>query len=102
MEAFDTIRSYSVSAAVALRDAVSAAGLPLFTSRRALPYDLFFETMPKAHVSFFEKLSLYYRGSDGICVHGGLDSHVPALEDQTVEASRTSACLVLTSCIPST
>ena len=85
MEAFDTIRSYSVEAAVALREAVSAAGLPLFTSRRALPYNLFFETVPKAHVSFFEKLSLYYRSSDGICVHGGLDPHVPALEDQTVE-----------------
>jgi serine/threonine protein phosphatase 1 len=86
MEAFDTIRSYSVEAAVALREAVSAAGLPLFTGRRALPYHVFFETVPKAHISFFEQLSLYYRGSDGICVHGGLDPQVPFLEDQTVEA----------------
>ena len=86
MEAFATIHSYSVEAAVALREAVSAAGLPLFMSRHALPYDLFFEKVPRVYLSFFENLSPYYRSSDGICVHGGLDPHVPALEDQTVEA----------------
>jgi serine/threonine protein phosphatase 1 len=86
MEAFDTIRSYSVEAALALREAVSLAGLPLFLSRQALPYDVFFENVPKAHLEFFENLSPYYRSSDGICVHGGLDPHVADLERQPLEA----------------
>lgn len=86
MEAFDTIYSYSAEAAVALREAVSAAGLPLFLSRQPLPYGVFFEKVPAAHLSFFESLSLYYRGSDGICVHGGVDPHVPSLDDQPVDA----------------
>ena len=86
MEAFETIHSYSVEASVALREAVSEAGPALFLGRHALPYDLFFENVPKAHLSFFESLLPFYEGSDGICVHGGLDPQVRGLKDQTVEA----------------
>jgi hypothetical protein len=51
-----------------------------------LPYDLFFDTVPASHLAFFENLSPYYRGADGICVHGGLDPQVLSLPEQTVEA----------------
>lgn len=56
MEAFATIRSYSAQAAHALRDAVSAAGLQLYVRRCALPYELFFESVPEPHRLFFEAL----------------------------------------------
>ena len=73
MDAFDTIRSYSPQAVEELRRAIEAAGRQIFFSREALPYQIFFDAMPKAHVSFFESLAPYYRDADGICVHGGLD-----------------------------
>jgi hypothetical protein len=41
MEAFDTIRSYSIAAATTLREAVSNAGLDLFLGRCRLPYEVF-------------------------------------------------------------
>jgi Calcineurin-like phosphoesterase len=86
MEAFDTIRSYSMEAAVALRKAASQAGPSLYSSRHVLPYDVFFEKMPESHLGFFRSLSPYYRSLDGICVHGGLDPRVADLEDQTLQA----------------
>lgn len=86
MEAFATIRSYSAQAARVLREAVSAAGLQLCMRRCALPYELFFESVPEPHRLFFEALLPYYRSADCICVYGGLDPLVPRLEDQPVEA----------------
>ena len=86
MESFDTIRSYSTDAAIALQQAVSAGGLTLFVNRVELPYDLFFAHMPPEHVDFLRGLAVRYRGPDGICVHGGLDPAVRRLEDQTVDA----------------
>lgn len=86
MDAFDTIRSYSAEAVHALRAAMSEAGLSLYVSRCALPYRLFFDTVPEAHRVFFEGLLPYYQSADCICVHGGLDPQIPRLEDQPVDA----------------
>ena len=86
MESFDTIRSYSRSAAEVLHEAVSSAGLALFVNRVELPYDLLFRDMPTEHLSFFRGLTAFHRGPDGLCVHGGLDPRVQRLEDQTVDA----------------
>src|SRR6476660_3264477 len=86
MDAFETIRSYSTEAAQALREAMSEAGLSLYVSRCALPYGLFFDTMPAAHHVFFESLLPYHQSEDCICVHGGLDPQIPRLEDQSVHA----------------
>ena len=85
MEAFDTIRSYSPEGAEALREAVAAAGPSVFFTRQMLPYQVFFDNVPRSHISFFEGLVPYYQGPDGICVHGGLDIGGARLEDQPLE-----------------
>ena len=85
MEAFDTIRSYSVSAARTLREAVSNAGLDLFLGRCKLPYDVFFDSVPRDHLRFFETLRPYHRNVDCVATHGGLDPAVPRMEDQPVK-----------------
>jgi len=85
MEAFDTIRSYSPDAARALRDAASAAGLELYASRLRLPYEVFFDLVPKAHLQFFENLLPYYQNSDCLCVHGGVNPRLLRIQDQPRE-----------------
>ncbi len=85
MEAIDTIRSYSPEVAQALRDAASAAGLELIMSRPALPYDVFFDLVPKAHLRFFKSLVPYCQTADCLCVHGGLNTRVSRLQDQSRE-----------------
>jgi len=57
----------------------------LYTSPCALPYELFFETVPHPHRRFFESLVSFHRTADCVCVHGGLDPLVSRLEDQPVE-----------------
>jgi serine/threonine protein phosphatase 1 len=86
MEAFETIRSYSVDAAQALRDAVSKAGSELYMGRCALPYEAFFECVPQAHIDFFESLRLYYESPDCVCAHGGLEPRVSVVQAQPREA----------------
>ena len=83
MDGLDTIRSYSIDAADTLRDAMSAGGLALYEGQCALPYDLFFDRMPDAHRRFFDSLQTYHKSPDCVCSHGGLDSSVPRIEDQT-------------------
>jgi hypothetical protein len=85
MDAFETIRSYSPEAAHVLRQAIEATGREIFFSRRALPYQVFFDAMPRTHISFFEALVPYYHGADGICVHGGLDPAGVPLNEQPLE-----------------
>jgi serine/threonine protein phosphatase 1 len=86
MEAFDTIESYSPTAALELRRAVERAGMDLFAKRMTLPYDLFFSSLPADHIAFFENLVPYHRTAEAIFVHGGLDPHIPTLEHQLTKA----------------
>lgn len=86
MEALDTIRSYSRDAAQRLRDAASEARLALIVSRRALPYEMFFNVVPDAHLQFFRRLVVHYQSGDCPCVHGLVNPRVPRLQDQTREA----------------
>lgn len=86
MEAFDTIRSYSVEAAVALREAMANAGTALYIERRALPYEAFVDRVPADHIRFFEGLRLYCRTADCLCVHGGLDGRIADVHDQPPDA----------------
>jgi len=82
MEAFDTIRSYSIDAEAALRQAAQTAGPALYLEQCALPYDVFFASMPAEHVAFFESLRPYHRTVDCLCSHGGLDPAVADLDAQ--------------------
>ncbi len=82
MDAFETIRSYSVAAEQTLRDAVSNAGIDLYLGRLRLPYDDFFRCVPPEHIRFFESLRPYHRNADGVYVHAGLDPDVARIEEQ--------------------
>jgi serine/threonine protein phosphatase 1 len=82
MEAFDTIRSYSVEAERVLREAVSKAGAELYLGHCELPYDAFFDCVPQEHIQFFESLRLFHQSADCVCTHGGLDTHVARFEEQ--------------------
>ena len=86
MEAFDTISSYSHQVAAEQRASLEAAGPRLLTERVKLPYDLFFDIVPKSHLDFFQTLKTHWRTPDAVCVHGGLDPTIPGLEQQTREA----------------
>lgn len=85
-DAFKTIRSYSVEAADALRDAVSRAGSAVYHGDCELPYDVFFDCVPEAHLRFFHGLRDFYQSSDCLCTHGGLDPTVPSVQEQTRHA----------------
>lgn len=86
MEAFDTIRSYSVDAARTLRQAVSDAGAELYLGHCTLPYEAFFDCVPSEHIGFFEGLRLYYQGPDCVCTHAGLDPRIGCVQEQRSEA----------------
>lgn len=86
MEAFDTIRSYSADAALVLSEAVSNAGPELYLGNGALPYEVFFNSVPQEHIQFFENLHVYHQTADCVCTHGGLDPRVARLEEQRREA----------------
>jgi len=86
MEAFDTMRSYSVEAVRTLREAVSNAGADVYLERCALPYDAFFDCVPQEHIRFLEGLRLYHQSADCVCTHGGLDPRVARVQEQAREA----------------
>jgi len=85
MEAFETIRSYSLKAERSLRRELDRAGLSLITDRVRIPYDLFFELVPASHIHFLENLKLFCRTPDAVCVHGGIDPKKGAVEEQDRE-----------------
>ena len=86
MDPFETIESYSREAARALRRAAKAAGAELYQGPCALPYNLFFDELPEAHLRFFESLLAYHEGPDCICVHGGLHPKVTPIGKQSRRA----------------
>jgi serine/threonine protein phosphatase 1 len=83
MEAFDTIRSYSVDAERRLREAASKAGGELYQGQCTLPYEAFFECVPEDHIRFLEGLRPYHQTTDCVCTHAGLDTRVARLQEQT-------------------
>ena len=86
MDALETIRSYSVEAAVVLRAALAKAGSGLYLGRCALPYDAFFDRVPDDHLRFFKSLRVFYQSADGVCSHGGVDTRIADLQQQGREA----------------
>lgn len=86
MEAFDTIRSYSVDAAHRLRLTAMARGTQLFSGRCKLPYEAFFDCVPLDHIRFFQDLRLYHQNADCVCTHGGVDPRVARIDEQDREA----------------
>lgn len=86
MDGLVTVRSYSIDAEQAIRDAMAAAGAQLFAGKCTLPYEAFFEAMPASHRAFFDQLALVLETADCICSHGGLDPRIAALGDQPAKS----------------
>lgn len=86
MEAWETIQSYSIEGAAGLRQAARDAGRHLYEQKVALPYELFFESMPSSHTAFFHALKTYHRTADCLCVHAGLDPRAGPIEHQDPRA----------------
>jgi diadenosine tetraphosphatase ApaH/serine/threonine PP2A family protein phosphatase len=82
MDGLDTVQSYSADACETLRTAMSAGRSRLYSETVALPYQVFFETMPAEHVDFFDDLPISHRTPECVCAHGGIDPTVGTLEDQ--------------------
>ena len=85
MEAFETIRSYSLQAERLLRLELERAGLSLVSGRVLIPYDIFFNEVPARHLGFLQNLKPYWRTPDAVCVHGGIDPRGAAPEEQDTE-----------------
>jgi len=83
MEGLSTIASYSTEAAEIIGQAAEAAGRRLVLDPVALPYDVFFDAMPREHLAFFRELALFHRTVDAVCTHGGLDPNAGAPETQS-------------------
>jgi serine/threonine protein phosphatase 1 len=73
MEAGETIRSYAPDAAEAIRAAARASRTSVYEGTCALPYELFFDALPPAHLQFFESLGLCHETPECFCSHGGVD-----------------------------
>jgi serine/threonine protein phosphatase 1 len=82
MNGYVTIRSYSPEAEDALRAAAIAVGGRVYEECCALPYGVFFDSLPQSHVDFFRSLKPYHENEDGIFVHAGLDDRL-SLAEQT-------------------
>jgi serine/threonine protein phosphatase 1 len=82
MNGFETIRSYSVDAAQTLREAAFSAGTQLYIGQCELPYDVFFNCLPVAHVRFFDTLRSHFQSPDCVCTHAGLDPAVVDIQEQ--------------------
>ena len=80
--AFETIASYSTSAALRIRQALEAAGRRLILEDLPLPYDEFFDVMPPDHQEFFKSLGLFHQTDGAVFVHGGVDPAVGSIAEQ--------------------
>ena len=85
MGAFPTIASYSPDAAGAIQDEIKRLGPKLVLEHVRLPYELFFNSMPKEHLQFLRNLKTFCRTPDAVCVHGGLDPVQGPVEQQDAE-----------------
>jgi serine/threonine protein phosphatase 1 len=86
MQGLATVRSYSAAAADVLEEAIEGAGPRLVLERVRLPYESFFEAIPTEHWAFFKGLRTFWRTSEGVCVHAGLDPQAGPVEAQRREA----------------
>lgn len=77
-----TIESYSADAARIIRDAIEDRGPALYLGKCELPYETFFDAVPRAHREFFDQLQLSIRTADCFCSHAGVDPAIERLEDQ--------------------
>jgi diadenosine tetraphosphatase ApaH/serine/threonine PP2A family protein phosphatase len=56
-----------------LQRAFEAAGPRLLTEGLVLPYHLFFDALPSAHLQFFRELQPFFQADGLLCSHGGAE-----------------------------
>src|SRR5262249_17254500 len=71
MESFETIASYSWNAAEVLQREIERYGVRFILEKPPLSYEVFFDSVPPSHMTFFLNLKPYYRANGVLCVHGG-------------------------------
>jgi serine/threonine protein phosphatase 1 len=71
MDGLDTVVSYSAE-----------AGHRMYEQDCAIPYDVFFDTLPAPHRAFFAGLILSFQSPDCICTHAGVNPRLAGLADQ--------------------
>jgi serine/threonine protein phosphatase 1 len=72
MQGLKTIESYSKKAYDYILEAMRKTGPELIMNNLPLPYDVFFDAMPKKHLKLIEEMKNYYEGESYICVHAGI------------------------------
>ena len=83
MSPWSTIASYAPEAVEILKDAVKRGGMMVYAGEAPIPYEVFFDRVPGAHLEFFRGLVTHYENVDGLFSHGGLDPTVPGTDNQT-------------------
>jgi len=83
---FETIACYSAEAAARIQAEFEAAGPRIVLETIRVHYEVFFDAMPAAHLSFFANLKTYHETDDVICVHAGVDPGGGPLHLQDPEA----------------
>lgn len=78
---FETIESYSLSAAEQISAEFAAAGPRIVTEKAPVNYGVFFDVLPAPHVEFFTNLQLYHETPEVICTHAGIDPRQERLQD---------------------
>ena len=85
MSPWPTIASYAPEAVDVLKDAVKQGGVMVYAGNAPLPYEVFFDRVPAAHLEFFKRLVTHYENADGVFSHGGLDP-LSAMDEQTQQS----------------
>lgn len=85
MDALATIQGYSPDAATILADELGRLGARVVLDHATLPYQVFFDHVPAEHLAFFLSLTTFFRTSEAVCVHGGLDPAGGKAEDQKAQ-----------------
>jgi serine/threonine protein phosphatase 1 len=85
MESFETIASYSRNAAEVLQREIERYGVRFILENPTLSYEVFFDSVPSSHMTFFLNLKPYYRANGVLCVHGGVDSSAGDIHAQPVD-----------------
>jgi serine/threonine protein phosphatase 1 len=86
MEAWPTIASYSQTVADELRRHARELRDRLYVDQLPLPYDLFFDALPAAHLEFFTSLALFHRTPEAVLAHAGVDPGYGSPEKQPQSA----------------
>lgn len=85
MGGLGTIRSYSAKASSRLKNEFAEMGTQIIENNAPLPYEIFFDAMPREHIDFFLELKSFHRTPECICVHGGLNPNGGSPEEQPLE-----------------